>query len=90
MRMGLYGPIGIRELASERKRARSAPETVSVSHWGHVVTTSVVVPAAKATEVATTFAHNALGGQFWHVPNSIRSLKLHLPVKSMSDIIWRT
>jgi hypothetical protein len=27
---------------------------VTVSHWGHVVTTLVVVPAAEATEVATT------------------------------------
>jgi O-antigen ligase len=42
----------------------SSKPAVSVSRWGHVVTTSVVVPAAQATEVATTFAHNAPGEQF--------------------------
>ncbi|MBM4466525.1 MAG: hypothetical protein FJ014_13385 [Chloroflexi bacterium] len=43
------------------RQARSPVAMVSVSPWGHVVTTSVVVSAAKATEVATTFAHNAFG-----------------------------
>jgi len=42
----------------------------NVSPWGHVVTTSVAVSTTEATEVATTFAHNALGKRFWHVPNS--------------------
>jgi O-antigen ligase len=42
----------------------SSKPAVSVSRWGHVVTTSVVVSAAQATEVATTFAHNAPGEQF--------------------------
>jgi hypothetical protein len=36
----------------------------SVSPWGHVVTILIVVPAATATEVATTSAHNASGGSF--------------------------